>query len=369
MHPFRLGAAALLLAGATVPAWALDAPLAADTTVNASLPANNFGALPTINVGGGAAGLLRFDLGMLPAGTSAAKLAKATLVLYVNRVGSPGAIDLRTLYGPWTEGSVTASSLPPHGLIYLSQPVPAAGNYMSVDVTLQVKNWISNPASNFGLLIAPAAAAPGTVAFFDSKENTATGHVARLDLTLADQGPKGDTGAPGPMGLTGPKGDPGPQGLQGLAGTQGIQGPQGVQGVQGPTGVVAIGAWNGRPAPGPLLAASFGFIGPTTTVSTLGGQRITASMSQTVRPSAAVAFGVDICYRPSSGTVLTSPGIGYKIIMPTAANARTLLSISNSFVPGAGNWVVGPCAFQASTPVTMNNDSDDWSTGWAMVTN
>ena len=52
-----------------------------------------------------------------------------------------------------------------------------------MDVTAQVKDWITNPASNFGWAIAPALSAPGTVALFDSKENTATGHVARLDIT------------------------------------------------------------------------------------------------------------------------------------------------------------------------------------------
>jgi hypothetical protein len=60
-----------------------------------------------------------------------------------------------------------------------------------VDVTAQARQWVSNPGSNFGLALAPAPSAPGTVAFFDSKENTATGHVARLDLTLSDQGPQG----------------------------------------------------------------------------------------------------------------------------------------------------------------------------------
>ena len=234
----RAAAPALLAALAAGPALALDAPLAADTHTNTALPANNFGAVPTVNVGGGATGLLRFDLGTLPAGTTAARLVKATLVLHVNRVGAPGAVDLHPVNGHWTEAGVTGTNLPPSGgnsLLGLS--LPAAGNFMAVDVTAQVKHWITNPATNFGWAIAPALSAPGTVAFFDSKENTATGHVARLDITLADQGPKGDTG---PMGLTGAKGDPGARGLKGDTGPQGapgIQGPQGIQGQAGPQGV------------------------------------------------------------------------------------------------------------------------------------
>jgi MYXO-CTERM domain-containing protein len=233
----RAAAPALLAALAAGPALALDAPLAADTHISTALPANNFGAVPTVNVGGGATGLLRFDLGTLPAGTTAAKMVKATLVLYVNRVGAPGAVDLHPVNGNWTEAGVTAANPPPSGgNSLLGLPLPAAGNFMPVDVTAQVKHWITNPATNFGWALAPALAAPGTVAFFDSKENTATGHVARLDITLADQGPKGD---PGPMGLTGAKGDPGARGLKGDTGPQGapgIQGPQGIQGQPGPQG-------------------------------------------------------------------------------------------------------------------------------------
>ena len=81
--PLRMRAcsAAVLAMLAAGSAQALDAPLAADTHASTALPANNFGALPTVNVGGGATGLLRFDLGTLPAGTTAAKLVKATLLL------------------------------------------------------------------------------------------------------------------------------------------------------------------------------------------------------------------------------------------------------------------------------------------------
>ncbi len=356
---------------AALPALALEAPLAADTHVATLQPAVNFGSLPTLNIGGGSSALLRFDLGTLPAATTAAKLVKANLVFYVNRVGAPGAVELQTVNGGWTEAGVTAMTAPPTSGAGsgTSLPVTGAGQFMAVDVTAVVKGWISNPGTNFGFALVPALSAPGTVVFLDSKENTATAHVARLDLTLADQGPKGDkgdrgdTGPQGPAGLPGAKGDTGPQGAPG---TQGVQG---IQGVQGPTGVVAIGAWSGQTV-NSVLSTAFAFIGPTTTVTTTGSQRITTALSQTVLPSAAVSFLVDVCYRASNGTVLTSPNTGYKVINPTAANARTLLSVSNSFVPGAGTWVVGPCARQNTGAITLNTSSnDDWSTGWAMVTN
>ncbi|WIT11735.1 DNRLRE domain-containing protein [Paucibacter sediminis] len=222
----------LLAAGS---AMALDLPLQADAHINASMPSANFGALGTLNVGNGANALLRFDLATLPAGTTAAKLVKANLILYVNRVGAPGAIEVLGLNGAWAEGSVTAANQPPNAGAGsgISVPVGAANQYISVDLTGLVKQWISNPGSNFGLALTTALSAPGTVAFFDSKENTATAHVARLDLTLADQGPKGDTGATGLTGATGAKGATGATGAIGATGPAGIQGPQGQAGVSG----------------------------------------------------------------------------------------------------------------------------------------
>ena len=55
-----------------------DAPPTADAYIVNSQPANNFGALPNLNVGGGAATLLNFDLSVLPANTPASQVSKAT---------------------------------------------------------------------------------------------------------------------------------------------------------------------------------------------------------------------------------------------------------------------------------------------------
>ena len=38
--------------------------------------------------------------------------------------------------------------------------------------------WITTPASNFGLAISSSVSAPSTSLFLDSKENTATSHPA-----------------------------------------------------------------------------------------------------------------------------------------------------------------------------------------------
>ena len=134
--------------------------------------------------------------------------------------------------------------------------------------------------------------------------------------------------------------------------------------------MVAVGFWNNAGLTTVVNNAGFQFIGPTTTLTTTSSQRILASMSQTITPSTTARFRYDICFRSSTGTVVTSPNTGYKVIAAPAANARVLLAASNSFSPGAGTWVVGPCAMQHGGALTLNVVSgDDWSTGWAFVTN
>lgn len=399
-RPRRRTAQAVLASAAAVaagPALALDAPVAADAYVSTSLPANNFGAQPTLNVGGGATSLLRFDLRTLPAAVTAAKVTKATLVLYVNRVGSPGAVDLHPVNGDWSEAGVTAPTLPAYGGSSLySLPVPAAGNYLAVDVTAQVKSWVNNPGTNFGWALAPALSAPATVAFFDSKENTATGHVARLDITLADQGPKGETGPAGPKGDTGPagmkgeagpqgpmglqgpigpigpigpKGDTGPVGMKGEAGPQGPMGPQGVRGDTGPmgaSGVVSVQTFRGFIN---TIAAnpSFVFVGPTAKVTVSQGQKVSVMVSGSfgLTGQGEAVLEVDICYRlPGSSSAQV---YGFDYLRANVGTSSRVISANHvlSGLSGA-DIAVGLCVRNGSGRAIDNND---WLQGQAMVLN
>lgn len=287
-HPDRilrsvaLSLALALSSGAT---FAVDAPPFADAYVSTAQPANNFGALPNLNIGGGALTLIGFDLSTLPAGTDASKVAKATLIVWVNRVATPGSIDFAAINSAWSEATVTLNTLPLFGGVIASAvPVNTATQYLAVDVTAHVKNWLTAPVANFGVGIAASPGAPATAVFLDSKENTLTGHAAKLDITLVDagpqgpagatgaqgpQGPAGATGATGPAGVsvtgvsepvganclhggvkyvsgaginfvcngaTGATGSPGPTGSTGATGTAGGTGPQGPAGPVGPTG-------------------------------------------------------------------------------------------------------------------------------------
>lgn len=247
-----LAAAALFVAGA---AHAFDAPLAADTTLQPGSLAGDFGSLPTLNIGGGATALLKFDLARLPAGTTAAKVVKANLILYVNRVGAPGAVEVQNVHSPWAETTDPSAPLPALGGpgSGVTVAVGGAGRFVSVDMTPMVKHWVTSPGSNHGLAIAPALSAPDTVVFLDSKENTQTSHVARLDITLADQGPKGDAGAKGDKGDPGPKGEPGPKGDKGDKGDPGQKGDRGDPGPKGDKGDRGDRGATGAPGPaGPM---------------------------------------------------------------------------------------------------------------------
>ena len=117
-----------------------------------------------------------------------------------------------------------------------------------------------------------------------------------------------------------------------------------------------------------LSATVYTAIGPAVTLTTTASQRISTTASWTFVPTATNSVRVDVCFRPAAGTVLVSPGVGYKVL-PVTTNVHSMASVSNSFKPGAGTWVVGPCVRQNSGANTLNATTDDWSTGWAMVTN
>ena len=240
MHPLKKILTGLAFATAgllPLSAGAVTAPALADAHTNSALPTSNFGNLPTLNVGGTFSSLMQFDLASLSAGTASGSVAKATLFLWVNKIGSAGAIDIRTVTGAWSEASVTQATQPTVGGVAYTVPVTTAGNYIAVDVTTDVKNWIDSPASALGFALGASTSAPGTSVFIDSKENTATGHVAYLDITLVGQpGPQGPQGDPGLLGLTGPAGLTGLTGLTGPIGTglTGATGSTGPQGIPGP---------------------------------------------------------------------------------------------------------------------------------------
>src|ERR1700737_78598 len=141
----RLLGLGLAIVCAAVPAWAVQATLMSDAHVNSALPAVNSGAISNLYVGAGYTSLLQFDLGVLPAGTTAAQVSKAVLRVYCNRVDPAGGGG--------------------------GQP---GGGDLAVEVAAAGQGWVTAPATNLGVALAAGTAAVQ----FDSKENDLTGHAA-----------------------------------------------------------------------------------------------------------------------------------------------------------------------------------------------
>ena len=215
---------------------ATNAPLTGDTYVTNAGPNANFGSRTVLVVSeitgkGGpetTLALLQFDLSTLPAGTTAATVAKATLTLYVEgpsgTYAPAGTFGVRGVNRAWDEATVTYGAHGPTlgGAVASNIPAGPGNMFLAVDVTTAVQEWL-NGTPNYGLALVPDAV--GTRIQFDSKESTTTSHPAQLEITL--------TGPQGPQGPMGPQGTQGPQGVQGVQGIQGPAGPQGPAGAPG----------------------------------------------------------------------------------------------------------------------------------------
>jgi len=244
---------------------AQTATLAGDAHIT---PGNgsNYGALPTVNIGGMAnsQGLFLFDLTNVPGGST---VESATLRIFVDKVTTAGSIDIAAANAPWSETTVNGTTPPGSGAaVQTGIAITTAGVYLAIDVTSQVQAWV-NGSPNAGFIVTANPAA--TSVFIDSKENPATSHPAVLEILLKGPagaiGPAGPPGATGPAGAAGghgPTGAQGPAGPAGPAGTAGPAGPKGATGPQGPVGIQGLTGIQG-PAGSAGPAGSIGDSGPT----------------------------------------------------------------------------------------------------------
>jgi len=224
-------AAAAALAASS--AYATEAVVSGDTYVSSSYPANNFGYQSNLHVDSTSTALIVFDISSVPSATTSSQISKATLWLYVNRISSSGGVSLKAVTSTWSELAVTYNTIPTLGSAMVTFTPTVAQQFVAVDVTSVVQGWVTTPSSNYGIALSTAS---GSI-LFDSKENGETSHMAKLDITLVNQGPQGATGAPGAAGSQGP------QGLVGATGATGSSGPIGATGPQG-SPVIFRGPWN-----------------------------------------------------------------------------------------------------------------------------
>ncbi len=226
-----------------------------DAYTDAAKATINFGDATTLSVFGSGKTLrrawIKFDLpGVLPAGTTASQVSKATLKLWVSTAKTGGPVSVYAVTGTpaWIEGTGKPGSGITNGTAPALAPSPwitgwqiiSADNFAAVDVTSLVQSWITTPTTNLGIALTPDA--PTVDVSFDSKESTTTSHGPQLEIELVNQGPAGPQGPQGLTGATGPQGPAGATGPQGPVGATGQAGATGATGAPGPQGATgAIG--------------------------------------------------------------------------------------------------------------------------------
>ena len=222
--------------------------------------------------------VIQFDLGIVPAGVTAAQIQEAELVLYIDPSSvTPGTITICELAKSptWTTGTITGTNLPVCNTgaqvtsFNVSSNEVNNGGFVLVNITPMVRDWISGAPNNGIMLQADSAtvsSADGGVASavnarIDSMKDNGSGYPPQLQIILQQQGPVGPAG---PAGAQGPQGLPGPSGTVGPGGITGPQGPQGLQGSVGPAGATGatgpMGPTGATGATGPS-GQSFNFIG------------------------------------------------------------------------------------------------------------
>ena len=116
----------------------------------------NFGTNPNLTVSASNTIYLKFKLSpVLPPDTQASNIAKATLKLYVGNISAAGTIDVVELADNWSEKTITGRNAPALGdLVITGVNIDAnkRGQYLLVDVTSAVRDWLNSSRTTVLLL-------------------------------------------------------------------------------------------------------------------------------------------------------------------------------------------------------------------------
>ena len=207
--------AVLMSLAPTGRAMGVTATLTADAFTVSTSATSNKGGKPVLEVSGPSGGpmvdtaYVQFSLSTLPMSVTASDIAKATLTVFVNKVGAAGSFDVQRVTGTWTESTITAGTTPSLGTVEQSAVAVGANDknqFKVIDVTNVVKAWRDGSLANNGLALV-ANAVDGLDAKFDSKESTSHSQVPRLEITLSSSAGAGtvtSVTAAGPLSVTNP---------------------------------------------------------------------------------------------------------------------------------------------------------------------
>lgn len=167
-------------------AWA-QFPPSADAYINEA-ETTNFGTATTLQVENPSLEtFIQFDISGLPNGATGSSVGKATLVLFAGTVTSAGSFNVYEVDGAWSELTINDTNKPPLGTLIVSD-VPIAktdkNNFVVIDVTQAVQDWLNGTVVNNGLALQPNGTAINVT--FNSKENTTTSHNPQLNVSLVE---------------------------------------------------------------------------------------------------------------------------------------------------------------------------------------
>lgn len=129
---------------------------------------------------------IRFDVGNFAAVLPAAEVKRAWLTLHVEDVLKPGALSVHRATSEWSEivsGKIDAPPIALPALATVPAESVAEDRFILVDVTEQVRTWLSAPVGDFGFAIAGDGTSSVRIG---SKEGPAKGHHATLEIERAE---------------------------------------------------------------------------------------------------------------------------------------------------------------------------------------
>jgi hypothetical protein len=130
--------------------------------------------------------------------------------------------------------------------------------------------------------------------------------------------------------------------------------------------VVGVHTFSGAaPAVITALSPNFVFVGGTTSIVLVGAAHISGAAAMSLGVStASTTVMADLCYQVGSGPLVNFEPTNY--VSSQVSSAQVSLSAAGSVSLAAGTYTVGVCARNGGA---QDLDSNDFASGWVMVTN